>query len=230
MPSVLVTGSNRGIGLAWVRLFAGEGWRVFATCRHPGEAEELHSIASTHEHVSIHRLDVTVPEDVRAIYWELQHEPIDVLLNNAGVYLEKGGPDLGAFRYDDWLRTFEVNTLGAMRVTEALVENVTRSERRLVVATSSHMGSIADIESPGSVYYRSSKAALNAAMQSLSARLKSRNIGVLILHPGGVETRMGPAAGLTPDESVRSMRGIIEAFTLADTGRFIRYDGTELPW
>jgi NAD(P)-dependent dehydrogenase (short-subunit alcohol dehydrogenase family) len=99
-----------------------------------------------------------------------------------------------------------------------------------VVAISSHMGSIADIQSPGSYYYRSSKAALNAAMQGLSIELKARQIGVLILHPGGVKTRMGPQGGISAEESVRGMRRIIDRFTLAETGKFMRYDGVELPW
>lgn len=117
-----------------------------------------------------------------------------------------------------------------MRVAEALVDNVAASDKRLIVAISSHMGSIADIQSPDSYYYRSSKAALNAAMQGLSVQLKPLGIGVLILHPGGVKTRMGPRDGITPKESVLGMRHIIDRFTMADTGRFIRYDGTELPW
>lgn len=203
---------------------------MFATCRHPAEATELKQLAEEHPGVSIHRLDVTVPEDIRAITWELEGESIDILLNNAAIYLEKGEAEFGCFRYSEWSRTFEVNTLGSMRVAEALVANVARSEWKLIVATSSHMGSIADIQSPGSYYYRSSKAALNAAMEGLSAQLRPLGIGVLILHPGGVRTRMGPHGGVSAEESVRGMRRIIDGFTLADSGRFLKYDGTELPW
>jgi NAD(P)-dependent dehydrogenase (short-subunit alcohol dehydrogenase family) len=155
---------------------------------------------------------------------------LDVLINNAGIYLEKGTPALGGLRYEDWLRTFEINTLGAVRMTEALLENVARSNQRLIVAISSHMGSIADIQSPGSYYYRSSKAALNAAMQGLAIALRPGGIGVLLLHPGWVRTRMGGRGGISPEESVRGMRKIIEEFTLEDSGRFIKYDGTGLPW
>ncbi len=228
MSSVFITGSNRGIGLEWVRSFAADGWRVFASCRHPAEAAELHRLADGNSNVSIHRLDVTDAEDIRAVIWEMEGIPIDILLNNAGVYLEKQRPEFGCFRYQEWMRTFDVNTLGAMRVTEALIENVTRGKKRLVVATSSHMGSIADIQSADSYYYRSSKAALNAAMQALSHQLKPLKVAVLILHPGGVKTRMGP--GMSTAESVRRMRKIIDAFTLADTGKFLRFDGSELSW
>ena len=230
MQSILITGSNRGLGLEWARQYAYDGWRVFATCRHPAEARSLQDLAEEQNTVSIHRLDVTALEDIRALCWELEGEPIDILLSNAGVYLEKGQPQCGYLSYEDWARTFEVNTIGAARIVEAFVDNVALSQKRLVVAISSHMGSIVDIGSPGSYYYRSSKAALNAAMQGLSVELKPRGIGVLILHPGGVKTRMGPPNGISPEGSVRGMRAVIGRFTLADSGRFLRYDGTEIPW
>ncbi len=230
MPSIFITGSNRGLGLEWVRQCANDKWRVFATCRHPAEAFELRELAEQHPTVSIHRLDVTRPEDIRAIIWEVEGEPIDILLSNAGAYLEKKGPEFGCFRYQEWIQTFAVNTMGSMRVAEALVGNVARSKKRLIVAISSHMGSIADIQSPDSYYYRSSKAALNAVMQGLSVQLRPLGIGVLILHPGGVRTRMGPRAGITPEESIRGMRQVIDRFTLANSGRFFQYDGIELPW
>lgn len=230
MPSVFITGSNRGIGLEWARQYAREGWRVFATCRHPLEAHDLEELAEEHDLLSVHRLEVTNPEDIRAIRWELEGEPIDVLVSNAGIYLEKGKPQFGCLSHEDWIRTIEVNTVAGMLIAEALIDNVAQSERKLVVAVSSHMGSIADIHDPGSYYYRSSKAALNAAMQGLSVELKPRGIGVLILHPGGVRTRMGPPHGMSPEESVRGMRMRIEEFTLEHSGRFVRQDGTDMPW
>lgn len=230
MSSIFITGSNRGLGLEWVRQCANDGWRVFASCRHPAEAPELRELAEQYPTVSIHRLDVTIAEDIRTITWEMEGAPIDILLSNAGVYLEKGGAEFGCFRYQEWSRTFEVNTMGSMRIAEALVDNVARSNKKLIVAISSHMGSITDIQSPDSYYYRSSKAALNAAMQGLSVQLRPMGIGVLILHPGGVKTRMGPRDGITPGKSIRGMRQVIDRFTLADSGRFLQYDGTELPW
>jgi NAD(P)-dependent dehydrogenase (short-subunit alcohol dehydrogenase family) len=118
-----------------------------------------------------------------------------------------------------------------MRVSEALVDCMARSERRLIVAITSHMGSIADITSPRDYAYRSSKAALNAAMKGLAAELAPRNIGVLLLHPGWVRTRMGgESAPVTPEQSVRGMRERIAAFALAQSGRFYRFDGTAMPW
>lgn len=230
MSSVFVTGSNRGLGLEWCRQYAEAGWRVFATCRHPESADALHDLARIHPLLSVHRLDVTRPESVYAVRAELQNASIDVLVNNAGLYLEKYAPT-AELRYDEWRQTLEVNTLSPLRVTEALLELVARSQRRLVVAISSHMGSIAEISAPGDTYYRSSKAALNAAMKGLSLALSERGIGVLLLHPGWVRTRMGGwDAPLTVANSVAGMRARVDAFSLDMNGRFLRYDGTDIPW
>lgn len=232
MPKVLVTGSNRGLGIEWVRQYAAEGWRVFATCRHPAEANELNKLAAKQETLTIHRMDVTRQDEISALARELLNESIDVLINNAGIYLEKyDGTNLDKLRFDDWELTLRVNTLGCLRVTSALKEMVARSERRLVVAISSHMGSITEIANSGGYYYRSSKAALNAAMRGLSLELKPLGMGVLILHPGWNNTRMGgPDAPFRPIDTVSGMRQIIEGFSLKNTGQFLRFDGVEIPW
>ena len=230
-PGMLITGANRGLGLEWARQYAEAGWRVHASCRHPGEADELRALAATHPGVSVHRLDVTDSEQLRTLQLDLEDASIDVLLNNAGVYLDKFMSDLGGIDYEVWLRTFAVNTLGAVRVSEAFVGQVARSGKKLVVAISSHMGSIAEIAEPGHYAYRSSKAALNAAMKGLSHALAARGIGVLLLHPGWVSTRMGgPDAMLTPAQSVRGMRALVDHFKPELNGRFFRYNGTEIPW
>ena len=233
--NMLITGANRGLGLELARQYSADDWRVFACCRRTAEAEALREIASAHPQLSIHPLDVTDPQDLRGIAWALEGEPLDILFNNAGVYLE---PDfdrrlLGSLRYDDWLHSFAVNTLGAVRVTEALLPNLERAARAkgaLVAVMTSHMGSIADIDIPGSYYYRSSKAALNAAMRGLAHELEPRGIGVLLLHPGGVRTRMGPSEGISPEEAVQGLRARIAAFRMQDTGSFVRFDGSTMPW
>jgi NAD(P)-dependent dehydrogenase (short-subunit alcohol dehydrogenase family) len=232
MPNVLVTGSNRGLGLEWVKQYAEEGWRVYATCRHPMEAPELQDLAGRYKQVTVHRLDVTKPEEMNALAVELMKAPIDVLLNNAGVYLEKyRDVELGKICYDQWLYTFRVNTLGAVRVIQCFCDHVARSKKKLVVVISTHMASIADIVSPGAYYYRSTKAALNAVMEGLTFELKQRGIGVLLLHPGWVQTRMGgEGTSLMPPESVAGMRSLVDTFTLDHSGRFFRYDGIEMPW
>ena len=230
--NILITGCNRGLGLELVRQYAADGWRVFATCRRPAESSALLEIADGNPAVSVHRLDVTRADDVRSIAWALEGMPLDVLFNNAGVYLEEDyrRPELGAIRYDEWLRTFEVNTLGAVRLTEALRGNLQEGGKRLVACMTSHMGSIADIDIPGSYYYRSSKAALNAAMCGLAHALRPLGIGVLLLHPGGVETRMGPRGGISPEQSARGLRCLVDGYRPGDSRRFLRYDGSELPW
>lgn len=232
MHSVLVTGSNRGLGLEWVRQYAAVGWRVYATCRDPGRADSLQRLADDDAQVSVHRLDVTDQDQVDRIAAELGDAPLDVLVNNAGIYRERWGKDrLKHIDYADWLDTFAVNTLGAVRLGEALVESLARSDRRLLVAISSHMGSIADIAAPNDYAYRSSKAALNAAMKGLSLELAKRSIGVMILHPGWVRTRMGgDQAPLSPAESVTAMRGLVDEYGPGQSGHFYRYDGSEIPW
>jgi NAD(P)-dependent dehydrogenase (short-subunit alcohol dehydrogenase family) len=228
---ILVTGSNRGLGLEWVRQCGAAGWRVYATCRRPAEADELRAIAAGSSQVSIHRLDITDPEQVLALVQELAGEAIDVLVNNAGIYLEKNSPGMETLRFDDWARTFSVNVLGTARVTESLLENVARSSRRLVVIISTHMGSIAEIDSADSFYYRSSKAALNSYSRGLATGVKERGVGVLLFHPGWAKTRMGgPGAKFSVEESVSGMRALVDAFTLEASGRFLRFSGEEIPW
>lgn len=232
MPTVLITGSSRGLGLEWVRQYAQAGWRVIATCRRPEQAGDLQRIAAEYDSVTVHCLDVTRDGQIRDVLGETAGRPVDVLLNNAGVFFEKFDADrMGDIDYRDWEETFRVNVLGPVRMTEAFVERVADSERRLVVVITSHMGSITDIDTAGSYAYRSSKAALNAAMRGMSFELAGRGVGLLMMHPGWVKTRMGgTGAQLTTTESVERMRAMVERFDPGMSGRFFRYDGVELPW
>lgn len=231
IPNVLITGSNRGLGLEWCRQYAKAGWRVFASCRFPEQADALQQLAAEYGTVVMYRLDVTEPDQINALAEALAEYPIDLLINNAGVYYEKYDRPGQPIDYAAWTHTFRVNTMGAMRVSQALLPHIRRSQKRLIAVITSHMGSIAEIERPGSYYYRSSKAALNAVMKGFSLELGALKIGVLLLHPGWVRTRMGGPDGLlSPQESIEGMRARVEAFTLADSGRFFRYDGTEIPW
>ena len=232
MHSILITGSNRGLGLEWARQYAAQGWRVYATCRFPAQADDLHLLAREYDNVAIHPLDVTQPEQIHALAKNLNGAKLDVLVNNAGIYFERWGKDkLGTIDFDAWQQTLAVNTLGAVRVTEALREHLARGDKRLVVVITSHMGSIAEIASPNDYAYRSSKAALNAAMKGLALELDARGIGVLLLHPGWVRTRMGGSeAPFSVSESVANMRVLVEGFTPAESGAFYRHDGTTIPW
>ncbi|MDH3474704.1 MAG: SDR family oxidoreductase, partial [Rhodospirillales bacterium] len=154
---------------------------------------------------------------------------VDLLINNAGVY----GPrdDTKKVAFDRWGEVFEVNTIAPLRVAQRFLEQVARSERKLIVNISSRMGSIGDNTGGGEYIYRSSKAALNMVVKSLSVDLAGRGVTVVAFHPGWVQTDMGgPSAVITPEESVAGMRAVIEGLTPADTGRFLNYDGSEIPW
>lgn len=231
MPIILVTGANRGLGLEFVRQYAQDGWQVHACCREPDKARELRQLAAQYKNISVHALDVADHQQIEALGKILRDTPIDVLLNNAGVYAGSGDESFGTLNYPAWTHEFRINTLAAAKMAEVFVDHVARGEQKLIAAISSLMGSMADNGSGGSYLYRSSKAALNAVMVSLARDLKARRIGALVLHPGWVKTDMGgPNAEITAETSVRGMRKVMEQFTLKDSGRFIAYDGKELPW
>jgi NAD(P)-dependent dehydrogenase (short-subunit alcohol dehydrogenase family) len=229
MPTVLITGANRGIGLEFTSSFADQGWTVHACCRQPDKAEALMELSEgAVGNVALHRLDVTDGLKVASLARELAGEPIDILLNNAGVMGPKTG--FGETDYDDWLPVFTVNTLAPMRMAERFADQVAKSERKLIVNMSSRMGSVAE-NSGGSYIYRSSKAALNMVSKGLAEDLAGQGITVVVFHPGWVQTDMGGAgAAISPQDSVAGMRAVIERLTPADTGKFFNYDGAELPW
>ncbi len=230
MPTALITGAGRGIGLAFARAFAADGWRVHACCRHPDKAGDLAALsADSAGAVGLHRLDVTDGLQVAGLARELADEAIDVLVNNAGVMGPRTG--FGETDYGAWLPVFAVNTLAPMRMAERFVEHLARSERRLIVNISSYMGSLGDNTSGGAYIYRSSKAALNMVSKSLSIDLAPRGVSVIVFHPGWVRTDMGgSSAPLTPEQSVAGMRAVMDRLKPKDTGRFFNYDGSDVPW
>ena len=230
MPTVLITGANRGIGLALARGYAAEGWRVHACCRHPDKARDLKTLKEgSGDRVAIHRLDVTDGLKVANLSRELAGEAIDVLINNAGVGGPRGG--FGETDFDRWQPVFAVNAFAPLRVAERFVEQVARGERKLIVNISSKMGSIGANVSGDSIIYRASKAALNQVSKCLSVALAPRGITVILFHPGWVSTDMGgPEAPVAPEDSAAGMRAVIAGVTAEDNGRFFSYDGAELPW
>ncbi len=231
MPAILITGTNRGIGLEFTRQYAQDGWRVYACCRNPDQARELQQLAEKYKNISLYKLDVADHKQIDALGKDLRGVPIDILLNNAGMYAGNSAESMGSLDYPMWEKSFRINTLAAAKMAEVFLDNVARSEKRLIAALSSLMGSMADNGSGGSYLYRSSKAALNAVMVSLAVDLRPRKIGVLILHPGWVKTDMGgPNAEISTEVSIRGMRAVMDKFTLKESGRFIAYDGAELPW
>jgi NAD(P)-dependent dehydrogenase (short-subunit alcohol dehydrogenase family) len=228
MPSVLVTGANRGLGLELARQNAAGTWRVFATCRDPSRASALTDIAKKHPTLSVHAMDVVEDGSVSALARELSSEPIDVLINNAGIGGSK--QSLGKLDFDGWLETLRVNVLGPARVSEAFLENVARSDRKVIASITSGMGSIADA-SGGYYAYRSSKAALNMTMHNFALDLKSRQVIAVAINPGWVQTDMGGASAPTsPEASIEAMLRIFDQLTLDDSGNFLNYRGGTYPW
>ncbi len=231
MATVLITGANRGLGLEFCRQYAAAGWEVLACCRKPGTAQDLQALAGQFDSIEIFALDVADFKRIDALSRELAERRINVLLNNAGIYGDSREHGFGNLDYGAWTETLRINLQAPVKMTEAFLPQIGRSDRKLVVAISSLMGSIADNGSGGSLLYCSSKAGLNAAMKSLALMLEHQAIGVLIFHPGWVKTDMGGANALIEaGESIAGMRSIIDRFTLQQTGSFIKYDGTPLPW
>ena len=226
MPTVLITGANRGIGLEFARQYAAESWRVHAACRDPGKAVELKAIAGD---VSLHMLDVTDEAQIDALAKTLAGEPIDILINNAGV---RGlGDSFGTTEVAGWMDTLRVNAIAPVRVSERLVANLERGQRKLIVNITSRLGSIAENSSGESYAYRTSKTALNMAAKCMSIDLKDRGITVVIFHPGWVQTDMGGnSAPIRVIDSVAGMRAKIAKLTTADSGHFFNYTGQPIPW
>ena len=227
MPSVLITGANRGLGLEFTRQYAAAGWRVFAACRDPAGARDL---AAVEGDVSAETLDVDDGPQVAALANKLSGQPIDVLINNAGIY---GPKDVtrDTVNYDAWGQVFRTNTMSPLAVSAAFAANVAQGGQKKIITLSSIMGSIAKNDSSGEFIYRSSKAAVNAVMKSLAGDLKSEGITVAVLHPGWARTDMGgPDAAIEAPESVTGMRAVIAGLKESDSGRFLNYDGTEIPW
>ena len=227
MPSVLITGANRGLGLEFARQYAADGWRVIATCREPLRTQALQALKGNIER---HALDVTVRQSIESLSEALGQTPIDVLLLNAGVHLQKECTleELDAQR---WLREFEVNTIAPLILARSLTDNVARSDLRRIVAISSGGGSIGNMKSGGNYAYRTGKAALNAAMKTLAFDLAPRGITVVPIGPGHTRTDMGGAeAPYGTEDSVACVRGVIERLTFKDSGTFLSRDGAPLPW
>jgi len=231
MSIVLVTGANRGLGLEFARQYAAEGWQVLAACRAPDAATDLQKLAAeSGGQIRILEMNVMDTASVRAAAATLKGEAIDLLLNNAGV----GGPpgqQLGNLDYAAWARVLDTNSLGPMRVVEAFLENVAQSRLKQIVTITSGMGSIEDNSSGGRYAYRSSKAAVNMVMKSLSVDLAPRGITCVVMNPGWVRTDMGGSGGkLSPAESIKAMRSVIAALKPEDSGKFLNYTGKPYPW
>ncbi|MBT7956552.1 MAG: SDR family oxidoreductase [Rhodospirillaceae bacterium] len=227
MPTVLITGSNRGLGLEFARQYAAAGWKVLATCREPQNATELNTVEGD---IQVLPLDVSDFLAIDTVSRILSAEKIDLLLNNAGL---NGSPAIafGETDYEDWSEVFRVNTQAPLKMAECFVEQVANSDKKLIVSLSSRLGSISENDEGEQYSYRSSKAALNAVNKSMSVDLAGRGITTAVLHPGWARTDMGgPNAAVDPVDSVSGMRAVIDNLTSADSGRNFSYDGSSIDW
>ena len=236
MPSMLVTGASRGLGLEMVRQFGADGWRIYACCRAPDTAAALAALAAQSAGaITVHALDVSRPEQIDTLAAALHGTPIDMLVNNAGLLghtIEAQGPGaFGSIDYETWGQVHAINTMAPLRVAEAFVDHVAASEMKLMFFMSTHMGSIADLADGNFYPYRSSKAALNLLVKALSIDLAPRGVRTLAVHPGWVSTDMGgPEAPVNKEDSIAGIRRVVAGYDGSQTGRFYQYDGQALPW
>lgn len=223
---ILITGANRGLGLEFVRQYANEAETIYACCRSPENAHELNKLAQSHKNIKVIILDMANEHHITAIAQRLHNQPIDLLINNAGIM--RGWPGQPAINKNDWLETFVINTIAPMQVIEAL--EMCFSPRSVIVNISSDLGSIGGNTRGGGIIYRSSKSALNSACKSLAID-KADKFTTIIMHPGWVKTDMGGTeADLTVQTSITNMRQVLANVTAKQNGQFLNYDGNTIPW
>ncbi|KFI13865.1 short-chain dehydrogenase [Vibrio sp. B183] len=226
MKTVLITGANRGIGLSLVKNYLAQGWQVHATYRSEKSSQDLLELEG--DNLTCHLLNVTDYQGLSEFANALP--ALDVLINNAGYYGPKGY-GFGHTDIDEWRKVLETNTIAPLKLVEALFPNLQRGQLKKIACLSSKVGSMTENTSGGGYIYRSSKAALNSVVKSLSNDLSSQGFTVLALHPGWVQTEMGgPNALIDTQTSAAGLVEVIESADISRSGEFINYDGTALPW
>lgn len=223
MITILVTGANRGIGLEFVKQYAADGAEIIACCREPAKASELKSVEGK---VDIHALDVGDPASVAALKKDLGDQPIDILINNAGI----GGPRDGKFDLDAWLNVFRVNSIVPFLMALTFKSNLKSGKEKKLVTITSALGSIAE-SGGGYQPYRASKSAVNSLMHGLSKEWTGDGILIGIFHPGWVQTDMGgSSAPVKVQDSVKGLRARIAELNHAKSGTYRDFQNREIPW
>lgn len=232
-PTVLVTGSNRGIGLAFARHYAAASWTVIATCRHPEAADGLNALAAEYPKVLIEKLDVLDHGMIDGLADKYRDTPIDVLLNNAGISGGYENQIFGDINFETFDKVMATNVVGPLKMAEAFIGHVAASDQKKIISISSMPSSIA-LAAPGRLYFdHSSKTALNMVMRSLSRDVADRGIIIGLVAPGLVDTDLTRGLDfpkISPQESVSSLVKIIDEFTLEMSGTLIQHNGETLPW
>ncbi len=239
MPTILITGANQGIGLEFTDQYAAAGWSVIACCRTPDKADALLALAGNSPQIVVERLDVQDHGAIDELAKRYRGQPIDILLNNAGIvgpyplddHLER--QHFGTMDYSVWDDVLHTNTFGPLKMTEAFVEQVAASKQKKIISISSSVGSITEVTIPG-IAYASSKSALNRVMTIVAKELAEQHIIVAMLCPGFTRTRMISEKhfqyAIETNTSVKGMRKIISELTPDDTGSFTRYNGDKIAW
>lgn len=223
MAVVFITGGARGLGLALAQQYAAAGNEVIIGVRDPKAAVEVPPGCE------VLPLDVTDADSVAALAEALNGRPVDMLINNAGVHGAKPQSAM-EMNFAGFEEALAVNTIGPLRVTQALLPNLLQQQGAKIAIVTSRVGALA-VRGTGLIAYRASKAAANKVSQCLAAELEEKGIAVAAIHPGWVSTDMGgPTGPVSPDESAAGIRAVMDRLSLGETGRFWSYDGSEMPW
>ena len=231
MKNILITGANRGLGLGLVKKFLKNNEKVICTTRNISKSKELILCKEKYnDNLEICELDLLDKDSPNILSNFLGNETIDLFINNAGV-IGHSAQHFKSVSLNHWLDVLKVNLIAPLLITQSIIKNIEKSSERKIYFISSKVGSIEDNKSGGMYIYRSSKTALNQVVKSLSIDLKPLDISVISLHPGWVRTEMGgPNALISVEESVNGMVDVISNTSIINSGQFINYDGTRLPW
>ena len=231
MKNILITGANRGLGLGLVKKFLKNNEKVICTTRNISKSKELILCKEKfNDNLEICELDLLDKDSPNILSNFLGNETIDLFINNAGV-IGHSAQHFKSVSLNHWLEVLKVNLIAPLLITQSIIKNIEKSSERKIYFISSKVGSIEDNKSGGMYIYRSSKTALNQIVKSLSIDLKPLGISVISLHPGWVRTEMGgPNALISVEESVNGMVDVISNTSIINSGQFINYDGTRLPW
>jgi NAD(P)-dependent dehydrogenase (short-subunit alcohol dehydrogenase family) len=252
--TVLITGSNRGIGLEFTRQYAAAGWQVIATCRNPAGADDLNALAKSNPLILVENLDVTNQESITALAEKYAEQPLELLINNAALLGPRGDQAFNNQDFELAAMQYEVNALGPLRVTQAFIDNVRAAGPGKVIILGSAAGSNGYLKPPADFYsYRSSKAALHFLAHNMALELAPDGVVVGLINPGLVDTRglsdIGPddpvpddyaqivkliRAGVIeltpPEDAVNAMRQLIDSLSMEQSGVFLNFNGQVMPW